>query len=236
MRRTALYMAMLASALLLAACKSTSTSSVSYSVSYTDEKGNTVEKSDGESVNSEIGVDASNGVTATMEVSGGAPEETEKEETEVIEETGSEAEEAETEDEAEAPEEGSGNKAYLSGTYPYGAAAEDASGITYYLLFDDPDKMTRALLMYLFPDGKTVTFAEGEVTAEEEGYTIHDMQEDMAVTFSVVESDDEGFDIQFYHTDETISFVKNDVKDVIDDVCSLLENGEIVPLKDVSAE
>ena len=71
---TAALITALASAFTLTACKSTSTSSASYSLSYTDENGNTVEKSDGVSVNSEVGIDAQNGVTSNVSVSSGAPE------------------------------------------------------------------------------------------------------------------------------------------------------------------
>ena len=240
MRKTALYMAVLTSALLLAACRSTAASSPAGSASYTDDKENTVENSDSISESSDAGADVSSEAAADVASSVGETIAASEEETAAAEEETEEVSTAEETEAAPAEEKteeanGGSQKAYLSGTYPYGSKAEDASGVTYFLLYNDHD-MTRAMLTYLFPDQSTVTFVEGEVTTDDEGYTIHDIQEDIAVTFRVVGTDDHGFDIQFYQTDEVISFVNDDVRDVIDDVCGCLETGNVVSLKDVSAE
>lgn len=234
MKKTLIFAA-LASMLALSACSSKSTSSVSYSVSYTDESGNTVEKNDGISVDTNVGVDPSNGVTSNIEVSSGAPETTAEETEEAVE----------TEEETEISEEGldeeeparpdpEAQRQYLAGKYAFGCEAEDSDGITYYMLFDNQD-LENVLLVYLFPDKETATYAEGEVSYENNQYTIHDMSEDMAVTFEIPESREDGMDLVFLNTDETIVFQLGDKDEMIEDVVDILQNCNIVALADVSA-
>ena len=105
-----------------------------------------------------------------------------------------------------------------------GAEGTNEAGETFFFAYDDPDDLTLGAVMILSADQTELeTYVFGEITYEDETFTIADVEGEESLPFSITNADEEGFTMVFQDGDTaSMEFVDQDT--IIDDMLSIWES------------
>ena len=222
-------MTVLALAGALSACSvsSSSSSHASFTTSYTDENGETKEKT------YSVGYDAGIGDTKEAEA------EEEQDDFAAEEDTAQEAETAGDPSEATDEEIAEERRQFYFDTYEYGCEGFNADGDAFFFAFDNIDDVQEAALIILSNTNPAESvYVIGDVEGEGEGMRILDDFDENLSLFYIVEdaSGDNDFDLRFKDGDVAqMSYV--DLEVIVEDMNRLIdmarENGEFPLAGDV---
>ena len=80
-----------------------------------------------------------------------------------------------------------------------GAEGQNEAGERFYLAYDDPEEMRAAALIILDAEGcEILNYVLGEVETEGDTRRIHDVEEEISLPFTILETErEDGFDLRF---------------------------------------
>ena len=105
-----------------------------------------------------------------------------------------------------------------------GAEGTNEAGETFFFAYDDPDDLTLGAVMILSADQTELeTYVFGEVTFEDDTFTISDVEGEESLPFTIADVDENGFTMGFQDGDTaSMEFVDQDT--IIDDMISIWES------------
>ena len=105
-----------------------------------------------------------------------------------------------------------------------GAEGTNEDGETFFFAYDDPDNLNLGAVMIINAEQTELeTYVFGEITYEDDTFTIHDVEGEESMPFSITNADENGFTMVFQDGDTaSMEFVDQDT--IIDDMLSIWES------------
>lgn len=105
-----------------------------------------------------------------------------------------------------------------------GAEGTNEAGESFFFAYDDPDDLNLGAVMILSADQTDLeTYVFGEITFEDDTFTIHDVEGEETLPFTITDVGEDGFTMGFQDGDTaSMEFVDQDT--IIDDMISIWES------------